>query len=335
MNCEKGKQLLAGWMDNQLTDAEKAEMEQHLADCPECRQQLQDNHRLWDSMGEIPVPAPSDKMQVRFDAMLETYKQEQDNRRPGIAFYLQQLFAMKPGFTWAYSLIILVMGAGLGYAVSRGLNNAPRVRPPEGVAAVNPPKSRESDTPVTTVTLTGSAADRGTSNSGSAADRGTSNAGSATNPDAANTGNDISEKQQLKVLADQVHEMREMVMLALLENPSASERIRGVSYASDIKTINKNVLDALFSTLNNDPNSNVRLITLDALTRYADVPAVRRGLVQSILQQGSPLVQAAMADVMLRLQEKKAVQPLKELLEQKDLNEMVRTKIKQTLTRLI
>jgi hypothetical protein len=42
-----------------------------------------------------------------------------------------------------------------------------------------------------------------------------------------------------------------------------------------------------------------------------------------------------MADVMLRLQEKKAVQPLKELLQQKDLNEMVRTKIQQTLTRLI
>ena len=107
-------------MDNQLSDAEKAEMEQHLADCPECRQQLEDNHRLWDSMGEIPVPAPSDKMQVRFDAMLETYKQEQDNRRPGIAFYLQQLFAMKPGFTWAYSLIIYLTG---------GLANSPQIIP--------------------------------------------------------------------------------------------------------------------------------------------------------------------------------------------------------------
>ena len=50
---------------------------------------------------------------------------------------------------------------------------------------------------------------------------------------------------------------------------AASERIRGVSYASEISTINKNVLDALLSTLNNDPNSNVRLMTLDALTDCA------------------------------------------------------------------
>jgi len=298
-------------MDNQLTDAEKAEMEQHLADCPECRQQLEANQSLWDSMGDIPVPAPSDKMQVRFDAMLETYRREQENRPPGIAFYLQQLFAVKPGFTWAYSLIVLVLGAGLGYAISRGQHDAPKGQPV--VAATNPPKQ---DSPVATVTLTGSSANQQVADTGG-------------------TGSDASEKQQLKALVVQMHEMREMVMLALLENPSASERIRGVSYASDIKTINKNVLDALFSTLNNDPNSNVRLMTLDALTRYADVPAVRRGLVQSILQQGSPLVQAAMADVMLRLQEKKAVQPLKELLQQKDLNEMVRTKIQQTLTRLI
>ncbi|WP_431212696.1 HEAT repeat domain-containing protein [Puia sp. P3] len=193
------------------------------------------------------------------------------------------------------------------------MNDTPKGRPAQAVAATNPPKQ---DSPVTTVTITGSSASQQVADTGGTSGTGVNDG----------TGGDASEKQQLKALVVQMHEMREMVMLALLENPSASERIRGVGYASDIKSVNKNVLDALFSTLNNDPNSNVRLMTLDALTRYADVPAVRRGLVQSILQQGSPLVQAAMADVMLRLQEKKAVQPLKELLQQKDLNEMVRTK---------
>jgi HEAT repeat protein len=144
-----------------------------------------------------------------------------------------------------------------------------------------------------------------------------------------------SDKQQLQVLSTQVHEMREMVLLALLENPSASERIRGVGYTNEISKVNRNVINALLSTLNNDPNSNVRLMTLEALTHYADDPAVREGLVQSILQQDSPLVQAALADVMLKLQEKKSVGPFKELLHQKDLNEMVRMKIRQTLTRLI
>jgi len=41
-----------------------------------------------------------------------------------------------------------------------------------------------------------------------------------------------------------------------------------------------------------------------------------------------------MADVMLKLQEKRAIQPFKKLLQQKDLNSMVRTKIEETITRL-
>ena len=203
----------------------------------------------------------------------------------------------------AYSLLLVIAGVGLGYLVNRG-NSA-------GTAAVTLPPQTTAASHVTEPTPTPSQT-----------------------PDTPARA-EVGSQQQLKMLTQQVREMREMVMLALLENPSASERIRGVSYTNEISTINKNVLDALLSTLNNDPNSNVRLMTLDALTRYAKVPAVRRGLVQSILQQSSPLVQAAMADVMLRLQERKAVQPLKELLHQKDLNEMVRAKIQRTLTRLI
>jgi hypothetical protein len=144
-----------------------------------------------------------------------------------------------------------------------------------------------------------------------------------------------ADKRQIDTLSSQVHEMKEMVMLSLLENPSASERIRGVSYTSEIRGVNKRIVDALLTTLNNDPNVNVRLMTLDALTHFANDPAVREGLVQSITQQESPLVQSALADVMLKLQEKRSIQPFKKLLFQKDLNELVRSKIEQTISRLI
>jgi HEAT repeats/Putative zinc-finger len=144
----------------------------------------------------------------------------------------------------------------------------------------------------------------------------------------------VSDRQQLAALSTQVHEMREMMMLSLLQNPSASERMRGVSYTSDIKNVNPGMADALLATLNNDPNVNVRLTTLEALTHFANDPKVREGLVQSILQQDSPLVQSALADVMLKLQEKRAVKSFKKLLKQKDLNGMVKTKIEQTISRL-
>src|SRR5882724_485592 len=146
---------------------------------------------------------------------------------------------------------------------------------------------------------------------------------------------DYADKRQIDTLSTQVHEMKEMVMLSLLENPSASERIRGVSYTNEIKGVNQRIVDALLTTLNNDPNVNVRLMTLDALTHYANEPAVREGLVQSIVQQESPLVQSALADVMLKLLERRSIPPFKKLLFQKDLNGQVRSKIEQTISRLI
>ena len=141
--------------------------------------------------------------------------------------------------------------------------------------------------------------------------------------------------QQLKELSSQVHELKQTMMLALLENPSASERMKGVSYTSEIKHADKEVIDALLATLNNDPNVNVRLSTLDALARLAGHPEVRQGLVQSITQQESPLMQSAIADVMLKLQEKSSVKSFKELLKQKNLDHGVRDKIKETITQLI
>jgi len=67
----------------------------------------------------------------------------------------------------------------------------------------------------------------------------------------------------------------------------------------------------------------------------ANHPEVRQGLVQSITQQDSPLLQSAIADVMLKLQEKRSVKSFEDLLKQKNLNPGVRDKIKQTITQLI
>jgi hypothetical protein len=150
-----------------------------------------------------------------------------------------------------------------------------------------------------------------------------------------NTGKGGKQEQELQTLTSQVHELKQTMMLALLENPSASERIRAVSYTGEIKHADKEVIDALLATLNNDPNVNVRLSTLDALTHLAKHPEVREGLIQSIVQQDSPLMQSAIADVMLKLQEKRSVGSFKELLKQKNLDPEVKDKIRQTITQLI
>jgi hypothetical protein len=138
-------------------------------------------------------------------------------------------------------------------------------------------------------------------------------------------------QQQIETLAAQVLDMKSTMMLSLIENPSATERLRAVSYTSDIAEADERVIEALFTTLNNDDNVNVRLVTLEALTQYANNPLVRSGLVKSLTQQDSPMVQAALADVMVKLQEKRSIKALKSLLQKEGLDNLVKNKIEQSI----
>ncbi|WP_338874073.1 HEAT repeat domain-containing protein [Spirosoma sp. SC4-14] len=144
----------------------------------------------------------------------------------------------------------------------------------------------------------------------------------------------VAYQQQIDTLSSQVQEMRQMMLLSLIDNPSASERLRAVSYTDEISQANNRVVDALLATLNNDPNVNVRLVTLEALARLANEPKVREGLVQSLVRQDSPLVQVALADVMVQLQEKRSIKPLQQMLRQEHLNDLVKNKIQETIKAL-
>jgi HEAT repeat protein len=95
--------------------------------------------------------------------------------------------------------------------------------------------------------------------------------------------------------------------------------------------VDDEIINALFSTLTNDNNTNVRLEALDALVRYSDRPMVRVGLIESLAAQNNPLVQLGLADIMVLLQDKKAKDALQTMLESKDLTEDVREVIKERL----
>jgi hypothetical protein len=130
-------------------------------------------------------------------------------------------------------------------------------------------------------------------------------------------------------------EQKQTMMLTMLDNPLASERIKAVSYTNDLKKVDDKVIDALFTTLNNDPNVNVRLSALEALAALGNHPEVRTGLIKSIPTQDSPIIQLAIADVMLKLQEKGSVSSFRELLKQKGLDHEVKKKVNETITKLI
>ena len=144
-----------------------------------------------------------------------------------------------------------------------------------------------------------------------------------------------ADQQQLAALSAQVGEMRQMMLLTLIDNPSATERLRAVSYTKELNgAADAKVIEALLSTLNHDDNVNVRLATLEALAPLAADPTVRLGLVHALAQQESPLVQSALADVMVQLQERRSVPRLRALLRQADLDSTVKSKIEESIQTL-
>lgn len=141
-------------------------------------------------------------------------------------------------------------------------------------------------------------------------------------------------RQQLNRLSGEVSQMREVMMLSMLDNDSVTERLKAVNVSMEMQPADNNVADALLKTLQNDPNINVRLAAVEALLHHASQPRVREGLVNAISTQESPIIQAALADAMLMLQEKRSIEKFKELLDQNDLDRNVRNKLQNTVTAL-
>lgn len=136
---------------------------------------------------------------------------------------------------------------------------------------------------------------------------------------------------QIVALSEQVTDLKEMMMLSLLEKESATERLRAVSLTQDMSGVSSKVTSALIQTLNQDDNVNVRLAALEALKPYTKDGAVREGLIRAIAMQNSPLVQMALAELMAEIQEKSSVKELQKIIQSERTPAEIKNRIKESI----
>lgn len=99
-----------------------------------------------------------------------------------------------------------------------------------------------------------------------------------------------------------------------LANPeSAGKRISAVSYISRISKIDHAILSALVKTINNDPNSNVRLAALEALGRFSNETFVKDQLIKSLSIQKDPIIQIALIELLTNMRERKIIDELERI----------------------
>ena len=140
--------------------------------------------------------------------------------------------------------------------------------------------------------------------------------------------------QEVKRLDTEVQTLRQTVALSLLNRQSATSRLEGVSWSSRVERPDTDLVSALLTALNHDPNINVRLAALDAVENFSGDATVRSALAGSIAQQDSPLVQIALIDAVVHMRNNAAAGELRKLSGDAAVNASVRQRAQWGLQKL-
>jgi hypothetical protein len=138
---------------------------------------------------------------------------------------------------------------------------------------------------------------------------------------------------ELAQLQQQVAILNRNLVLDRLENDSASKRLLGVIEASDLAEHDPEVRRALLKRAVDDRVHSVRSAAIDAIGPRVGSPAVGDELMASLEKAESPLVQLALADLVLRYGNPQQMEQLLQLSERGLLHPDVAKHVKSSVSR--
>ena len=145
----------------------------------------------------------------------------------------------------------------------------------------------------------------------------------------------LKTNQKIAALEQQQNEIRQTAMLSLMENQSASKRILGVNYIEELNKPDEAIVAALAERMLQDENINVRLTAAEALGRFSASQSVKRAFIQALKSEKDPAIQITIIHILVKIQEKNAVDPMRELLEKEETQPFVKQEIKSLLPNII
>jgi len=269
MKCEEIGELLPDYLQGSLKAEQDDLVEQHIAECADCREEV----AIWKKLSLLPVEQPSAGSRERFEAMLRAYQTGRSDKassgfeRPKRAAVWNWLRSPVGAMAWSAALLVIGIFAGNYF----GNRTATR----------------------------------------------------------SNTSQD-----EIAAMHTELANMKQMVVLSMLQQQSASERLQGVSFSRREDQLDPQVMSALVHTLRYDGSVDVRLAALDALSRHGAQPQVHKGVVDALQEQQSPLVQVALIDLMVEWRDPDAAQRLRNFVQTPNLNPTVKQRADWALSKL-
>ena len=108
-------------------------------------------------------------------------------------------------------------------------------------------------------------------------------------------------------LKEDVRQMKQMLVSAMLEEQSAMDRIKAVSYTEEMVLPDIDVISVLVKSLTTDKSPNVRIAAANALEKWDSIPVVRAELVKAMEFQDDPIVQITLINILINMGEKEAI----------------------------
>ncbi len=145
----------------------------------------------------------------------------------------------------------------------------------------------------------------------------------------------VKNNTEIVELQTKTTELKQGMMLAMLENRSVSKRIQAVNYSEDMMMPDTQVLDALIDRLHYDGSINVRLAAAEALSKYANNENVKKAFIKSLTEEKNPNIQIAVIQFLVDIQDKRALAPMQQLLEHSETPAYVKEQLDAGLKQII
>lgn len=298
MDCRNVEERLPLYLLEELEEAERAELDAHLAACADCRSSLEELRRLHDALAARPQLEPSPELLARCRLDLEDAL---DREATGWRALVRSGFGLWPvgaAFRVSTALAVLVVGFSMGWAVRQQTAPQPAAR----TAATNPWIGSD----LSGLRISGISR-------------------VAPDPQTGAVHITMDAERQLTLEGSLDDPRIQQVLLYAVKNYDNPGIRHDTVEVLRARSTDPTFREALLYALRHDPNDGVRLEALQAVRELAWSPEVRAAILEALQKDSNPGVRVAAINALLEHTDEQVLPALQEVARQ-DTNPYVRMK---------